>query len=212
MNRKARKGYFVAGQFVAEGSELDLQLQAERRGGDGPSRTQRKRDSDELQTLGSDLLALRGDARTALGLPERLLEALAEAERIDDFEGRRRQMQYVGKLMRQLEAPALDAIRAALESSRRGSTQQTQLLHLAERWRERLIGDESAMSEWLARFPLTDAQQLRSQVRQARKDAVPARPGEAPRHARAYRELFQTVRTHLLTQPSPAGEPTRAST
>jgi ribosome-associated protein len=205
MNRKVRKGYFVAGQFIAEGSELDLQLRMERQG-DGPSRAQLKRESDELQALGTDLLGLRADARAALNLPEKLQEALVEAARISDFEGRRRQMQFIGKLMRKLDEPALAAIRDTLASERRGPAQQTRLLHDAEQWRDRLLADEAATAEWLARFPLTDAQQLRSQIRQARKDARPERPGEAPRHARAYRDLFQTLRTQLA-QPDPASEP-----
>lgn len=199
MNRKVRKGYFVAGQFVAEGSELDLQLRQERQG-DGPSRAQLKRESDELQDLGTDLLALRADARAALGLPEKLQDALAEAGRITDFEGRRRQLQFIGKLMRKLEEPQLAAIRDLLASERRAPAQQTRLLHEAEQWRERLLADEAAVAQWLARYPRTDSQQLRSQIRQARKDARPQRPGEAPRHARAYRDLYQTLRSQLAQE------------
>lgn len=202
MPRKPRKGYFVAGQFVAEGSELDLQLREERER-DGPSRAQRKRESDDLQVLGADLQRLRPDALAGLGLPERLIEALAELGRISDFEGRRRQLQFVGKLMRQLPAEALEAARAALARERSTPARETRLLHEAEQWRERLLAEDAAVSDWLVRHPGTDAQQLRAQVRQARKDARPERPGEAPRHGRAYRELFQTLRAQLTQGHEP---------
>lgn len=196
MPRKPRKGYFIAGQFVAEGSELDLQLREERER-DGPSRTQRKQDSDALQSLGADLCGLRQDALLALNLPERLLEALAQAARITDFEGRRRQMQFVGKLMRQLDEAQLQSVREALARERIAPARETRLLHDTEDWRARMLGSDGAVTEWLARFPATDSQQLRALLRQARKDTQAAPAGQAPRHGRAYRELFQTLRAQL---------------
>src|SRR5688572_24389917 len=107
MSRKPKKGYYVKGQFVAEGSDMDLLLQAER-GADEPSRTELKKESTELQKLGEALLALRGDLMERLELPESLLTALDQLKRITNFEGRRRQLQYVGKLMRGLEPETLD--------------------------------------------------------------------------------------------------------
>ncbi|MDF1485102.1 ribosome biogenesis factor YjgA [Ramlibacter sp. H39-3-26] len=194
MSRKPKKGYYVRGQFIAEGSELDLQYKAELKGTEEASKTDLKRESAALQALGTDLLALRADLMERLALPEKLQDALAEARRITNFEGKRRQMQYVGKLMRQLDAGTVMAARAALDEQHGGSVAEKMALHTAEQWRERLIGDDDAVGRWMEQFPATDAQQLRALVRQARKDARPERPGEALRHGRAYRELFQLVR------------------
>jgi ribosome-associated protein len=200
MSRKPKKGYFVKGQFVAEGSELDLELKAEQTGG-APSRTELKKESTELQKLGEALLTLRGDLLAKLGLPEKLLTALDDVKKISNFEGRRRQMQFVGKLMRQLDPEELQAIRDALEEQRSGSAQQTLALHAAEKWRDDLIASDDAVHDWLQARPQTDSQQLRALVRQARKDSVPTQDevsrGEAPRRGRAYREIFQMVRETL---------------
>ncbi len=202
MSRKPKKGYFVRGHFVAEGSELDLQLKAELKGTEGSTKTELKRESDELQELGGELLTLRADLYNRLQLPEKLQEAIAEARRITNFEGKRRQMQYVGKLMRKLEESEVQAVRAALDEQRNGSAAEKLQLHLAEQWRDRLIADDDSLSVWLEQFPRTDIQQLRALIRQARKDA-PAEDkaaqsqGLAPRKGRAYRELFQLVREQL---------------
>lgn len=208
MSRKSRKGYFVRGQFVAEGSELDQALQRELKG-DAPSKTELKAHSAELQALGEALLTLRPALRDPLDLPTRLLDALEALARITDFEGRRRQSQYVGKLMRQLDEAQVAAIRAALEVQRQGAAQDTLLLHAAEDWRARLVADDAAASDWMTRFPGTDAQQLRALIRQARKDMPPASRdaqsrGQAPRQSRAWRELFQLLRATLAdAAPTP---------
>ena len=203
MSRKPKKGYFVRGQFVAEGSELDLEYKRELKGGlDGPSRTELKRESTELQELGTALLTLRKDLMEGLSLPDKLVDGLAEAKRITNFEGKRRQMQFIGKQMRLQDPEVLQAVRDALEIQRLGSAKDTQALHLAEAWRDRLIADDTAVGEWIAQYPQTDTQQLRALVRQARKDAVPVTnaavsQGLAPRQSRAYREMFKLVRSIL---------------
>lgn len=203
MSRKPKKGYYVKGQFVAEGSELDLQLKAELKGTE-TSKTELKREMEQLQSLGEDLLTLRPDLMEGLQLPEKLLDALAECRRITNFEGRRRQMQYVGKLMRGLDEEQLDAIREALEVQRKGSASDAMALHEAERWRDELVAGDDALQRWLALHPDTDTQQLRALVRQARKDTPHDQDavsrGLAPRHGRAYREIFQIVRDHLEQQ------------
>ncbi len=202
MSRKPKKGYFVRGQFVAEGSELDLELKRELKGSDEASKTDLKRESAELQKLGEDLLTLAGARLQGLGLDEKLVDAVAEARRISDFEGRRRQMQFIGKLMRKCDPATLDAIRAALDAQRRGPAAETLALHEAERWRDRLLADDGALSDWIAAHPDTDAQQLRALVRQARKDLKAGQPGEAPRQGKAYREIFRLVRGQLSTSTS----------
>lgn len=200
MSRKPKKGYFVNGQFVAEGSDLDLLLEAERTGGER-SRTELKKESSELQKLGEALLALPAGAMERLELPERLVTALDQARRITNFEGRRRQMQYVGKLMRGLDEQVLEAVRDALDELRGGSAQQTLALHMAEKWRDELIADDEALPKWLQAHPETDVQQLRALIRQARKDVQPDQDavskGLAPRRGRSYREIFQLVRDAL---------------
>ncbi|GAB4204511.1 MAG: ribosome biogenesis factor YjgA [Tibeticola sp.] len=202
MSRKPKKGYFVRGQFIAEGSPEDLELKRELKGTDGASRTELKRQSVALQALGADLLALRADRLAALALPEALNEALAEARRITNFEGKRRQLQFIGKLMRKLDEDTIAAARAALAEQHQGSAAQTRALHEAERWRDRLIDSDEAVAEWIATHPSSDIQQLRALVRQARKDApaesrATVSQGLAQRHGRAYRELFRLLREHL---------------
>jgi ribosome-associated protein len=198
MSRKFKKGYFVKGEFVAEGSERDLELKCELKGTDDQSRTDLKRESLELQKLGEDLLTLRADLMKRLDLTEKLKDAIAEAKRITNFEGKRRQMQFIGKQMRLIDETGIYNIRAALAEQANGSPRENFALHQAEVWRDRLIASEEAFGEWISEHPDTDSQQLRALIRQARKDAVPEKPGEAVRHGRAYRDIFQMVRQTLL--------------
>ncbi len=205
MSRKPKKGYFVRGQFVAEGSELDLELKAELKGTEGLSRTDRKKDSDDRQDLGVELLTLRSELMERLSaqghITDQLREALVEARRITNFEGKRRQMQYVGKLMRKLSEDAVDAVKDALNEQRMGSTKDTLALHLAESWRDRLMAEDSALQDWMNEYPSTDSQQLRALVRQARKDDVTTKAdiakGLLPRQSRSYRDIFQLIKEQL---------------
>ena len=207
MTRKLKKGYFVRGQFVAEGSELDLELKRELKGTDEQSRTDLKKESDELQKLGVALLDLRADLMARAALPDKLAEAIAEAKRITNFEGKRRQMQFIGKLMRQLEPEQLDNVRNALSEQQNGSASEKLALHLSETWRDRLIAEEDAFGEWIIKCPRTDSQQLRALIRQARKDAKPEKPGAAPRHGRASRDIFQIVREQLSPENVATDDP-----
>ena len=204
MSRKPTKGYFVRGHFVAIGSELDLELKRELKGSVDMSKTDLKKHSDHLQELGESLLTLRSDLMARLreqheDISDKLIDALVEAKRITNFEGRRRQIQFIGKLMRKLPDETVAAMEAALEEQRKPSARETLALHQAEHWRDRLIADDGALTEWLQSDPQADVQQLRALIRQARKDVqgVSERPGEALRHGKAYREIFQLVRTAL---------------
>ena len=205
MSRKPTKGYYVKGHFVAQGSELDLALQREVKGQDLISKTDLKQKSNELQKLGEDLLDLRTDLMQqllALGhLPDLLHEAVLSAKKITDFEGKRRQMQYVGKLMRKLDASQVQAIRDALDVQHNGSAEETLALHMSEHWRDRLLKDDQALADWLIAHPDTDSQQLRALIRQARKDGLPDKSavsqGAFPRQGRAYRDIFKLVRDQL---------------
>lgn len=204
MSRKLKKGYFVRGEFVAEGSERDLELKRELKGTDEQSRTDLKRESTELQKLGEDLLTLRSDLMARLDLSEKLKDAVLEARRITNFEGKRRQMQFIGKLMRLLDPAMLETVRTALYEQANGSAQENLVLHRAETWRDRLLAEEDAFGEWISAYPATDTQQLRALIRQARKDVKPERPGEAVRHGRAYRDIFLLVREQLSGSEAPS--------
>lgn len=203
MSRKPKKGYFVRGQFVAEGSPEDLHFKLELKGTD-ISKTDLKRESDALQSLGQDLLTLRSDLFKKLELPEKLVEALQEAKRITNFEGKRRQMQFVGKLMRKLDEAEVEAIKQALDIQRNGSAEEKMALHQAEQWRDRLVADDAALTEWLALHPNNDVQQLRTLIRQVRKEdtttATDIAEGKAPRKGKTYRELFQIIQQSLRSQ------------
>jgi ribosome-associated protein len=147
-------------------------------------------------------LDLRPDLMAKADLPEKLVDAVADAKRITNFEGKRRQMQFIGKLMRKLDDDVIESVKAALLEQNQGSAQETLQLHLAEQWRDRLISDDDACGEWLKNFPDTDSQQLRALIRQARKDApaisaASVSQGLAPRQSRAYREIFQLVRAEM---------------
>jgi ribosome-associated protein len=201
MSRKLKKGYFVRGEFVAEGSARDIELKAELKGTSEQSRTELKRESTELQKLGEDLLTLRPELMARLDLSDKLRDAVLEAKRITNFEGKRRQMQFIGKLMRLLEPAVLDDVRTVLAEQHSGSAEENLRLHQAELWRDRLISDDDALGDWLTTHAGTDAQQLRALIRQARKDAQPEKPGAAVRHGRAYRDIFQIVREQLEHVP-----------
>ena len=150
------------------------------------SKTQRKREMQALQDLGEELAALGTDKLAELDLPTRLLDAVLEAKRISKFGGRRRQMQYVGRLMRESDA---DAIRSQLDVGKGTSVAETARLHAIERWRTRLIGDDLALGELLDQYPRADAQRLRTLIRNVKREA------EAKKPPRSFRELFHELRS-----------------
>lgn len=158
-----------------------------------PSKTALKREAHDLQRLGEDLAALSDERLAALAMPAGLLDAIVQLRHTRSHEGRRRQLQYVGKLMRRADVGPL---REAVAGARLGPALDALALHQAERWREELARDDDALTRWLAAYPDSDAQRLRSLVRSARKEA--ALPPEQ-RHGRAWRELFRFVRAHLDT-------------
>jgi ribosome-associated protein len=149
------------------------------------SKTQRKKAVHELQALGEELVELSEERLGTVELPERLRDAVMEARRITAFEARRRQMQYIGKLMRKVDA---EPIRAALDAWRAQSIRHTAAHKRIEAWRERLLAEPDAISELVARYPGVDIRQLSGLIR----DALSER--EAHRPPRSYRELFQALR------------------
>jgi ribosome-associated protein len=151
---------------------------------ESPSKTQRKKQMHELQDLGAELVDLNEQQLAAIDLPERLLEAVMEARRITKFEARRRQMQYIGKLMRSIDP---DPIRERIDAYKAVSRSQTARLHLIERWRTRLLEDENALTALLNEHPAVDATQMRQVIR----DALQER--EAGQPPKSFRALFQLL-------------------
>lgn len=153
-----------------------------------PSKTQRKRAMAALQSLGAALLDLPPARVQALALPEPLAEALAEARRITRREARRRQIQFIGRLMREVDP---EPIRAALAEAEGRSAAARARQRQLERWRERLLADDTALTEFARAHPAAELQALRAAIRNARKEIAGGHP---PRAQRAlYRLLRETA-------------------
>jgi ribosome-associated protein len=164
--------------------------------GEAPSKSQRKRDMHALQALGAELVELRRDQLQRIDLPDELREAIEFAHRVTSHEGRRRHMQYLGKLMRQVDS---DSIRAAIALVTGESRAAVALMHLAERWRERMLEDDAALTEFVAAHPAADVQWLRAMIRSARREHA---AGQGPRHAR---ELYRWLHEQLDSQAAHEG-------
>ena len=149
------------------------------------SRTQLKKQMIALQDLGSELVLLNPEQLAEMALPEPLHDAVLAARQITRFEARRRQLQYIGKLMRRIDP---EPIRARLERWNASSREHTARLHRIERWRERLLTDEAALAELAREHPRADLQQLRTLVRNAKRERERDQP------PRSYRALFQALR------------------
>ena len=175
---------------------IDMPLSKRQAAIDGiaPSRNELKKQMQDLQELGEAVSALPPDRLDKLKIDERLRDAIDELRRTRSFEGKRRQVQYIGKLMKH-ENP--EPLREAVASYRVGSATDTLALHQAEYWRDQLLAADDALANWVKEYPATDVQQLRSLVRSARKEKL--EPGE--RHGRAYRDLFKMVKGQMLDVP-----------
>jgi len=156
-----------------------------------PSKTALKKQAHQQQALGEALAALPDARLAAIEMPEALRDALHEYQRTRSHEGRRRQRQHIGKLMRQAD---VEPLQHAVAEAQLGRAHDALALHRAEHWRVELVADDEALTRWLAAYPDTDAQRLRTLIRNARKDA--ALPPEQ-RHGRAWRELFQFLKPVL---------------
>lgn len=165
-----------------------------------PSKTRLKQESHDLQKLGEEIVALSEGQLASLGLEEFLFDAVQQYKRTRSHEGRRRQMQYIGKLMRRVE---VEPLREAVAAFQLGRAKDSLALHQAERWRAELIDSDDALTRWTSEHPATDLQQLRSLIRAARKDAAAA---PEQRSGRAYRELFQFIKTHTVSDQEPGDD------
>ena len=158
-----------------------------------PSKSQVKREMHALLDLGRELVELSPERLKQLPLAERLYEAIREAQRTTSREGLRRQIHFVGKLMR--HAPA-DEIRAQLDIWKNGSREATAAMHRLETLRDRLLQDDDALTELLQDHPGADVQHLRAVIRAARKEAqanAALQQGQEPQR-KQYRALFQALK------------------
>lgn len=160
-----------------------------------PSKSQLKREMTALQDLGEELVSQPKDRLKRVPMPEDVRDAILECQKIKDHEGRRRQMQYVGKKMRSLEEEELAAIRKMIDSWKGSSKAETAAMHALERRREKLLADDKALTELKEEYPEVDVQQLRALIRNARREQADNKP------PKAYREIFQILK-QLQSQPS----------
>jgi ribosome-associated protein len=156
------------------------------------SKTKKKREMHELQALGVALLRLNERELESIAMPEELRRAVLEAKRIKSHEAKRRQLQYIGRLMREVDAAPL---RAKLEAIEGSSAQATAHHRRLEAWRERLLEDDEALTAFGAEHPGADMQVLRTLIRNARKEAASGKP------PRAYRELFRVLKQIESREP-----------
>lgn len=161
------------------------------------SKTQAKKASHDLQDLGEAVVALPAERLKDLALDEGLMYAIEQFKKTKTHEGRRRQMQYIGKLMRRTDPEPMQEAVAAMNL---GQAKDALTLHQAERWRAELLADDTALTAWMQAHPQTDLQQLRSLVRSARKDAA-AVPEK--RSGKAVRDLFKFIRAALHVPSEP---------
>lgn len=150
-----------------------------------PSKTQRKQEMQALQELGEKIIALTETERARLPLSEDMLAAVEETSRIRSHEGRRRHMQYVGKVMRRED---ISGIRAAFDEFEQEKLRRDHAFHRLEKWRERLIEDDEALEPFIAEYPDVDRQALRQLIRNARSERERGKP---PTNAR---KLFKLIR------------------
>jgi ribosome-associated protein len=150
-----------------------------------PSKTKKKQEMHALQELGAALVDLSAAHFERMALPEALAQAVREARRISSHEARRRQVQFIGRLMRELDPEPIRAQLAAVE----GHSAQARASHQRlEHWRARLMEDDAALTEFASAHPGADLQKLRALLRNARKEQKEGRPPHA------YRELFRLMR------------------
>jgi len=161
---------------------------------DRPSKSQVKRDMLALLDLGKRLVELPGAKLRQLPLEESLYDAICLAQRTTSREGRRRQIHYVGKLMRKAQA---DAIRTQLDVWDNGSRRETLAMHRLESLRDLLLKDDEALTQLLDEYPGADVQHLRALIRAGRKEIQQnqaLQPGQEPAR-KHYRALFQALKT-----------------
>lgn len=159
--------------------------------GEEVSKSQRKREMTALQDLGERMVRLNAAQLDQLELPELLREAVREAKRLTANGAIRRQRQYIGRLMRDVDPAPILAKFGEWEGT---SREQAAKFHQLERWREKLLADDQAVGELVLAHPAADVQRIRTLVRNAHKEQAANRPPKSSR------ELFQELR-RLIQAP-----------
>lgn len=150
-----------------------------------PSKSQLKREAHALQALGEELVELPPEVLEPLELPDKLLEAIALARQIKQHGGRKRQMQYIGKLMRSIDP---EPIQALLDQRKQAQRQQARRLHVVEDWRDRLIAEgDAVLGPFIDAYPQVERAELRQLVRSAQRERETGKP------AGAGRKLFRYI-------------------
>lgn len=152
-----------------------------------PSKTKQKEAMHELRDLGAELVELSVGQLKRINLPENLFDAVRDCQKITAHGARRRQIQYLGKLMRGVDD---EPIRAGLAMLRGESSAETARLHRLERFRVRLLEDESVLAEIAAQWPTVDLQHLRTLRRNALKEKENNKP---PKNFRAIFQVLQDL-------------------
>ena len=167
-----------------------------------PSRSEQRRAALDVLELGEQLVALSAAQLARLPVPEELLPHIREAQRITAHIAHKRQLAFLAKQMRKLDAGVLDAIRDAMRKDGEAARRETALLHRAEALREALLGDDgdAALTDLLAAHPGADRQKLRQLVRNVREERAKNKP------PRAFRELFRELRDLLAQDAAAPGE------
>ena len=156
---------------------------------DGPSRSQLRRDATAIFKLAEILATLTDAQLTRIPLESDLLGEVRRVRAIHQPIARKRETQYLAKLMRRLETEEIDAVRTVLDISKQQSHRETAALHQLENLRDRLIAEgDAALDEVIAQHPSADRQHLRGLIRQANTEAKKQKP------PRASRELFRILR------------------
>jgi ribosome-associated protein len=163
-----------------------------------PSKSELKRQMNALQELGAALIAEPRDRVKRVPMPEDVRDAILECQLITNHEGRRRQLQFVGKKMRTLDEAEIAAIQKAIDSWKGLSKADTAAMHALERRREKLLADDKALTVLLGENPELDAQHLRTLIRNARKEQAENKP------PKAYREIFQILKQIEARKNKPA--------
>ncbi|MDN2695911.1 DUF615 domain-containing protein [Janthinobacterium sp. SUN073] len=153
-----------------------------------PSKSELKRQMTVLQKLGEELVNEARDRVKRVPMPEDVRDAILECQQIKDHEGRRRQLQYVGKKMRTLDEEEVAAIQRTIDSWKGLSKADTANMHAMERRRDKLLTDDKALTVLLSENPELDVQHLRTLIRNARKEQAENKP------PKAYREIFQILK------------------
>ena len=159
---------------------------------DRPSKSQLKRDMTELQVLGKQIAELPIHRIGQLDLPERLYLEILEFRKINAHEGARRQMQLIGKLMRDVDPLPL---REAIDRFNGASRIEVATMHLAERWRDRLLAEPGALTEFANAYPALDVTRMRTLLRNAAKEKNEGKP------PRDFRELYRMIRAAMAASP-----------